>query len=248
MSSSISTLQQYQMSSMQNEYSTLLGTSSSSNLLTESIEQVLSPTALYNEAEQATQNTITNDQSATEQANALAQFSSYANTLYQYANQLQTSTEDGSNSTATSDISNFVDAYNNMISFANENNQYLTSSVVSDLNSNYNNISSDLQSIGITQNSDGTLSIDQDTLDDALQNDPSAVQSSFSGSNGIAVTTGAIAQSIIQSPLSDYASQTNTTNSTTSATSGSSALYNNFAVLQEFEKYYQQSLLLNSFA
>jgi flagellar hook-associated protein 2 len=248
MSSSISSLQQYQISSMTSQYETLFG-SSTSDPISQSIEQAISPSTLNSAAEQAMQTNNTNDQVATEQASALAQFSSDANSLYQYASQLQTNT-DASNANVTlstdspinsDSITNFVNAYNNMISFTNQNQQYIDSSVMNNLSSSYSNVASELQSVGITQNSDGTLSIDQDTLNDALQNNSSTVQSAFSGFDGIAVTTGNDAQDITQSSLSNYATQV----SNTSSSSSSSELYNNFAELQQDNEWLS---MINSFA
>lgn len=279
MSSSISSLQQYQMSNMQSEYSALFGTSSTStDQLMQSMAQAISPTTLSSAAEQATSNNNTNNQLATEQANALVQLSGYANSLYQYANPLQTSTNNGlddsisavSNSNAnlsvsntynvsvsnsatdqqnsgnelTSDsINNFINAYNNMVSFVSQNQQYLNSSLTNQLSNSFQNASSNLQLIGITQNTDGTLAINQDTLNDALQNNILGVQSAFSGVDGIAVSAGDLAQSITQNSLSDYANSSSNTSSTMGGSPASLELYNNFAALQQD---YQWSTLINS--
>ncbi|WPC44085.1 flagellar filament capping protein FliD [Clostridium sp. JS66] len=242
--SSISSLQQYQMSSMQNECSTLLGTSSSDPII-QSIEQAISPTNLYEKGQQALQTNTVNSQASSEQANILAQFSACANDLYQCSSQLQTNTDYGSvvsntvSSVNNDNIKSFVNAYNSMVSFVSENQQYLNTSILNNLSNDFNNASSDLQSIGITKNSDGTLNIDQDTLNDALQNNVSTVQSAFSSFDGIAVTAGGDAQAITESSLSTYANQISSTSS------NSSEVYNNLVELQQD---YQWSSLINSFA
>jgi flagellar hook-associated protein 2 len=243
MSSSISSLEQFQISSMYSESQSLFGTTSS-NTIMQSMEEALSPSTLYNAATAATTANNTNIQSSTDQLNALVQFSSYANSLYQSANQLtgNSSNLNGGNSVNSDSINNFVNSYNNMINFANQNGEYLNTSVASDLANSYNNISSNLQSIGITQNSDGTLSMDQNTLNNALQNSPSTVQSAFNGFDGLAVTAGSIAQNITQSSLSSFANQP--TSSTLSLGTTSFELYNNYAQLQQDNEW---ASLLNTF-
>ena len=57
-------------------------------------------------------------------------------------------------------------------------------SIVDTGSSTYNS----LASVGITSNADGTLSLNQATLQNALTSDPSAVTALFSGSTGIATT------------------------------------------------------------
>lgn len=101
-------------------------------------------------------------------------------------------------------ISNFVNNYNNLVNYANQNQQYISPDVIGSLEQSYQYQSANLASIGITQNSDMTLSIDQSTLSSALKNNFSQVQDAFSGLDGLAVNTGQIAQNITSSPLTTY--------------------------------------------
>ncbi|HHV75310.1 MAG TPA: flagellar hook protein FliD, partial [Thermoanaerobacterium sp.] len=59
-----------------------------------------------------------------------------------------------------------------------------------------------------TQNPDMTLSIDQNTLNNAIQNNFSTVQAAFAGFDGLAVNVGQFAGQIAESPLTDYANET----------------------------------------
>lgn len=105
----------------------------------------------------------------------------------------------------SSAINNFVTNYNNLMTFARQNQQYISPVVSSRLQQSYQYRAADLKSIGITQNSDMTLSVDQTKLNDALKNNFGLVQSAFSGVNGIAVNTSQLARSISTSPLTAYA-------------------------------------------
>lgn len=140
---------------------------------------------------------------------------SQSNTVY-LDNQNVSLTFSGSTTNATvtvspdtqavnSSISNFVNNYNNMINYLNQNQQYISPDVVSNLEQSYENQSANLAAIGITQNSDMTLSVNQNALNSAIQNNFSQVQDAFSGLDGIAVTTGQIAQNITSNPLTTYA-------------------------------------------
>ncbi len=112
-------------------------------------------------------------------------------------------------STIESNVSSFVSAYNTLIGSLSSLGGYDSStdtagpmmgsallsgiedqiqnalfSVVDTGSSTYNS----LASVGITANSDGTLSLDQSTLSNALSSDYSAVSALFSGSTGVAAT------------------------------------------------------------
>ncbi|AFK87382.1 MULTISPECIES: flagellar filament capping protein FliD [Thermoanaerobacterium] len=105
-------------------------------------------------------------------------------------------------------INNFVNDYNEMLTYANQNQQYISPLVVSELTQSYEYQASNLQAIGITQNPDMTLSIDQNTLNNAIQNNFSTVQAAFAGFDGLAVNVGQFAGQIAESPLTDYANET----------------------------------------
>ncbi|HEY3375383.1 MAG TPA: flagellar filament capping protein FliD [Candidatus Aquicultor sp.] len=104
-------------------------------------------------------------------------------------------------------VNSFVSAYNNMVSFTAENQQYIKPQVASSLNKSFTSQMSALRSIGITQNPDQTLAVDQSKLNSALQNNFKSVQAAFSGLDSIATNAGAQSRSIAVSPLNSYASQ-----------------------------------------
>ncbi|MDI3312139.1 MAG: flagellar filament capping protein FliD [Thermoanaerobacterium sp.] len=104
-------------------------------------------------------------------------------------------------------INNFVNEYNEMLTYANQNQQYISPLVVSGLTQSYEYQASNLQAIGITQNPDMTFSIDQNTLNNAIQNNFSTVQAAFAGFDGLAVNVGQFAGQIAESPLTDYANE-----------------------------------------
>ncbi|ORX23339.1 flagellar hook protein FliD [Thermoanaerobacterium sp. PSU-2] len=105
-------------------------------------------------------------------------------------------------------INNFVNDYNEMLTYVNQNQQYISPLVASELTQSYEYQASNLQAIGITQNPDMTLSIDQNTLNNAIQNNFSTVQAAFAGFDGLAVNVGQFAGQIAESPLTDYANET----------------------------------------
>ncbi|WP_078060356.1 flagellar filament capping protein FliD, partial [Desulfotomaculum copahuensis] len=105
-------------------------------------------------------------------------------------------------------INNFVNNYNEMLTYVNQNQQYISPLVASELTQSYEYQASNLQAIGITQNPDMTLSIDQNTLNNAIQNNFSTVQAAFAGFDGLAVNVGQFAGQIAESPLTDYANET----------------------------------------
>jgi flagellar hook-associated protein 2 len=120
-------------------------------------------------------------------------------------------------SSITSAVSNFVSAYNTLLADVSTDISYNTStstggplqadstgqSFYSDLLSavNYSGSGSiaSLQSLGITENSDGTLSLNTALLQSAVQTNPTAVTSFFQGTNG----SGGFA-SALNSTLSTY--------------------------------------------
>lgn len=104
-------------------------------------------------------------------------------------------------------INNFVNEYNKMITYVNQNQQYISPLVTSELVQSYEYQAANLQAIGITQNPDMTLSIDQNTLNSALQNNFNTVQTAFAGYNGLAVNVGQLAEQIAESPLTAYANE-----------------------------------------
>lgn len=113
------------------------------------------------------------------------------------------------NPVSIDNINNFITAYNNMVNFVGQNQDYLDSAVMNNLINSCNDASADLQSIGITQNSNMTLNVDQNALNNSLQNNAGTVQSAINGFNGLATNAGQFAQDIINSPISNYANTSN---------------------------------------
>ncbi|SMB98177.1 flagellar hook-associated protein 2 [Thermanaeromonas toyohensis ToBE] len=111
-------------------------------------------------------------------------------------------------------INNFVTAYNNLVTFTAQNSQYINPELLFSLKQSYSYQAANLTAIGITQNPDGTLAVNQTALTSALQNNLGLVETAFSGINGLAVTAGLKAHQVFTSPLSSFANplpQLNTT-------------------------------------
>jgi flagellar hook-associated protein 2 len=124
------------------------------------------------------------------------------------------------NNVSADSVNNFVTAYNNLVSFAASNSQYISSNALNELNQGVQNQASDLQSIGITQNYDGTLGVNQDTLSSSIANNSGAVASAKTGAGGLASNTFSATQNIVNNSLSNYASEL------TTASNESSTFYN----------------------
>lgn len=98
----------------------------------------------------------------------------------------------GSDSNAIkSDIKDFINSFNSTINLTNS---YSSSfSGAANLNSELSSIASSrmsfLDNIGIKQNSDGTLNLDEKKLDTALSENLSQVKDTFNGFNGVAEKT-----------------------------------------------------------
>lgn len=102
-------------------------------------------------------------------------------------------------------ITNFVAAYNNLVTFTAQNSQYISPQLLFSLKQSYSYQAANLAAIGITQNLDGTLAINQTAFTSALQNNLGLVETAFSGVSGLAVTAGFNAQKISTSPLTAFA-------------------------------------------
>lgn len=95
-----------------------------------------------------------------------------------------------------------------------------------------------MQRIGINIGSDNTLSIDNDRLDKALQNDSESVQKIIGGYNGLADKTESLAKKIGKSSVADL---TNTYSGWTG-----SGIVNRLALKNEQFKIYQQMSYYNN--
>ena len=86
---------------------------------------------------------------------------------------------------------------------ASDDSEYVNSSDLQSMEQSISDSENSLFSIGITVNSDGTLSINQDTLKSALSDDASNVASVL---NGVASDTKSSASSLVSNALANYTS------------------------------------------
>lgn len=102
-----------------------------------------------------------------------------------------------------SDIKDFLESYNNTINLANTYSSSFSgaSTLKSELKSITNSRMPSLYNIGIKQNSDGTLSLDEKKLDKALSENISQVKDTFSGFNGIAQKAYNKSNDVLNSPV-----------------------------------------------
>lgn len=103
-------------------------------------------------------------------------------------------------STIRSSIDAFVEAFNDTRTFAKENASFFLPDISKALSSAVQYNALDLQELGISVESDGTLSIDSDTLDAALADNPSAVRDTLGSVTGLATRVEGVAASLQRSP------------------------------------------------
>ncbi|HOX27558.1 MAG TPA: flagellar filament capping protein FliD [bacterium] len=100
-------------------------------------------------------------------------------------------------STLETDITNFVSAFNKAVQL-----DAAGSSPTGELASLAENNSEALASIGITVNSDGTLSVDEAALKNAIANDSQAVEDAFNGAGSFAAYVQSKAMNAVTQSLS----------------------------------------------
>ncbi len=105
----------------------------------------------------------------------------------------------------TTAINNFISAYNGLVGYASQNQQYVSPAVAARLAGAYQRQSAELQAIGVTRNPDQTLSIDQTKLSDALKNNYTGVWSALNGVGGLAAAAQSLARDITSSPMTSFA-------------------------------------------
>jgi len=128
-----------------------------------------------------------------------------------------------------SSVSKLADSYNNFSStVSNLGSSKGQTAVTATNNTMFSSTdqAKKLASIGITQNSDGTMAVDEKTLTTALQNDPDQVKSLIEGSSGIATTIGRTANSITPNTTASYMQQNNVANTNMSYTSFATGVAN----------------------
>lgn len=105
----------------------------------------------------------------------------------------------------TAAVNNLVNAYNNLASFIAQNATLLSPRLSQALNRAYTIKEPELAALGITAGPNGTLTVDQNKLTTAVQNNLGLVQSTFGGANGFAVNLSLLGQQITTSPLWGFA-------------------------------------------
>jgi flagellar hook-associated protein 2 len=108
----------------------------------------------------------------------------------------------------TQAVSNFVSAYNNLVLYVQQNQNYLAPGLGTMFREAYRNQAPFLRQAGITMNASGTLNLDQAALSQALSVNRSTVEQALAGPGGLAVTAGNLAQTVATSPLNAYAAPT----------------------------------------
>lgn len=195
-SSLLSELESESSDSSSSLLSALTGTSSSSS----SSSSLLS--ALTGSSSNSSSSTYADEIEAlaASKTTALGEFYSYAKSLFSASDTLSGQTEDSS-TLSYDDVSAFVTAYNNLVTYASDNSGYLGSTGMSGVKDAVTDNEDALSGIGITVNSDGTLSVDESTLESALSSDASGVASTLSS---VADATKSSASSLASSSLDKY--------------------------------------------
>jgi flagellar hook-associated protein 2 len=137
---------------------------------------------------------------------ALGDFYSDSSSLTTAAGSLYSATQDPSSLTYDN-VSNFVDAYNKFITSSSENSEYVKSSDISTFKDTLTNSEDSLSEIGVTINSDGTLSVDEDKLNSALNSDSSSVASTLGSlSSSVKSASSALTSNVLSNYTSAYQS------------------------------------------
>jgi len=109
-------------------------------------------------------------------------------------------------------INDFVSELNSFIEFNQNNRDYIKEDVVSTINSYIDGHKTELAAMGITQNDEGTLSVDEEILASAVNQDMAGVKSTFSGFDGFSYQVKTYSSRIsTDSPL-NYAKESESMN------------------------------------
>jgi flagellar hook-associated protein 2 len=99
-------------------------------------------------------------------------------------------------------ITNLVSEFNSFINFLEDSSKYIKDDVLRSLNGYISNHKTDLNSIGLSLNDDGSLAVDSDTLNQMIEKDLSKIKELFSGFDGMANQLNQYANNItLDSPL-----------------------------------------------
>lgn len=104
-------------------------------------------------------------------------------------------------------VTGFVSGLNSFIGHLEENSDYIKDEVLAAVNSFIAGNKSGLASIGITQNEDGTLAVDEDLLSAAAGGDTDKIKSVFGGRDGLAVRVNSYASQVATDSPLNYAKE-----------------------------------------
>jgi flagellar capping protein FliD len=107
-----------------------------------------------------------------------------------------------SNNSTKSDIKKIVNSYNNLMTYINTNSNNFNGAqkLGYELGNIINSKKSPLESIGVTINKDGTLTIDDNKFDNSIKNSSYKVEDIFKGYNGIAEKLNTKSNEVISTP------------------------------------------------
>ncbi|HUZ77049.1 MAG TPA: flagellar filament capping protein FliD [Chloroflexota bacterium] len=103
------------------------------------------------------------------------------------------------NTNLAAEVTSLVTAYNNIQTFVTGNSGTLSATLAPQLQAAASRQASTLSSIGITINTDGTLSVNATTLDSAASGSPSSIESALSGPQGLATQLNSFAGGLLTS-------------------------------------------------
>ena len=135
---------------------------------------------------------------------ALGDFYRSSSSLSSAADSLFSASQDSSRLTY-GNVSDFVEAYNDFISSSSENSEYVNSGDLTTIQNELTDSKDSLSAIGITINSDGTLSADQDKFTSALKSDADSVASTLSTlSSSVKSSSSALTSNTLANYTSSY--------------------------------------------
>lgn len=176
---------------------TSLNRSSSTSSSSFSVENVLLAAQQNYATNKANQERISDQLSAVSTLqDQISKLRTAANDLNVNGKVLNLFSDGSDNATIQSGITDFVEAFNELRSFATSNKDFFQEDFNRTVGNFLEKVESQLSDIGVSKSSDGSLSIDADTLSDALTNDFSAVKEAFGGLNGLATRVNGFAESV----------------------------------------------------
>lgn len=190
----------------------------------------LSTTDLLSQAQAAQASNAESASFSAKQASALATFYNDTGSVNAAAQKITGASDtsfslDGGDGSVTADtVKSLVSAYNTLLSDTSSHSAYVRSSALSAMKAGVADSKSALSQIGVTVGSDGKLTVDEDTLNTALKNDPDAVKKALTGANGLATNLRQSSQALMSRSLSSYAAAQ-------SAAGSGTAFYNYAAFL-----------------